>query len=320
MDLIYMNKDKEDIGVLKDYVLDLAFGTSENDYECSVDVSNNVCKAGFYLYIEGSEYGGIVDTIKVDTESSKLTYKGRTWHGILDSKVLEPDSGTDYLTLTGDANTVLATLISRMGLTSLFKAASASSGININYQMDRYIKGYEGIRKMLKASGAKLNIAFKNGFVELSAKPIVDYSKDEQFDTDQVTFLISKNYRPINHVICLGKGELKDRKVIHVYADESGNISDTQSLTGLNEVTAVYDYANVESSEALKNGGINKIKESWNSDEIRLDLKSNDESYDIGDILGAQERTTGITVNADVTKKIVKIQGNTTTITYKVGE
>ena len=29
MDLIYMNRSKEDIGVLKDFTFDLAFGTNE---------------------------------------------------------------------------------------------------------------------------------------------------------------------------------------------------------------------------------------------------------------------------------------------------
>jgi hypothetical protein len=173
---------------------------------------------------------------------------------------------------------------------------------------------------MLKAFGAKLNMSFKNGFVELSAKPFVDYSKDEQFDNDQISFKIKKKGNPLNHVICLGKGDLVEREVIHVYADSNGNISTVQSLTGIQEVSATYDYSNAESSEELKQGGIKMITESWNSDEVDFDFDSDDESFDIGDVIGAKEELTGTEVSAEITKKIVTINNNTTKISYKVGE
>lgn len=321
MDLIHMNEIKEDVGVVHDVTLDLAFGSDENDYECKIASVNHCCKEGHFLYFEGTEYGGIVDDIYIDTEKDEITYHGKTWHGILNAKVLEPDAGQDYLVLNGEANEMLAFLIARMGLSALFRASTDASGINVrNYQMNRYIKGYDGIRKMLKASGGKLNMTFKNGFVELSAKPIVDYSKDEQFDTDQIGFNIKKRYHPLNHVICLGKGELAEREVIHLYADAEGNITDKQVFFGVDEVADVYENTNAESSDELREGGIERIMESWASNEIDFDFTADDFVYDIGDIVGAKERLTGIEVNAEITKKIVKIQNNETTISYKVGE
>jgi len=321
MDLIFMNNNKEDVGVVHDATLDLAFGTDENDYECKVASVNHCCREGYFLYYEGTEYGGIVDDIYIDTDADEITYHGKTWHGILNAKVLEPDAGEDYLVIDGEANEMLAFLIARMGLEGLFKASEEASGINIgNYKMNRYIKGYDGIRKMLKASGGKLNITLKDGFVELSARPIVDYSKDEQFDTDQIGFNIKKRYHPVNHVVCLGKGDLKEREVIHVYADAEGNISDTQVFFGIDEVADTYENANTESSEELREGGIELILESWNGNEVNFDFTADDFIYDIGDIVGAKERMTGIEVNAEITKKIVKIKNNTTTISYKVGE
>ena len=322
MDLIYMNAEKEDLGVMLDYTLDLAFGSGENDFECKIVSDNHCCEIGHFLYFEGTEYGGIVDDIGVDTDAGEITYNGRTWHGILNSKILEPDAGENYLTLSGEANSVLASLIERMGLSALFTASSDSSGVNISsYKMSRYIKGYDGIRKMLKASGAKLNIIFKNGFAVLSAKPIIDYSKDEQFDEDQISFKVKKKGNPINHVICLGKGDLAEREVIHVYADASGNISETKVFTGLDEVMDTYENANTESSEELKKGGIEKIQESWNSNEIEYSFEPDEEKeFDIGDIVGAMEKVTKTEVTAEITKKIVTINNNTTTISYKVGE
>lgn len=61
MDLIYANKNKIDVGVLKDYSFDLAFGSDENNFKLSVNTENNVCEEDYIIYIEGTEYGGIVD-------------------------------------------------------------------------------------------------------------------------------------------------------------------------------------------------------------------------------------------------------------------
>lgn len=315
-----MNAQKEDVGVLKDYTFDLAFGKDENNFECEIDMGNHCCDAGFYLYYEGNEYGGIIDSMELDTERNSVKYIGRTWHGIMDSKVIEPDVGQDYLTLTGEANSVLSALIERLGLNGLFSASTDDSGIEISYQMNRYVSGYEGIRKMLKSSDAKLHMEFKMGMVELSAIPVVDYSKDEQFDTDQISFKITKTGNHLNHVVCLGKGLLKNREVIHIYSDSNGNIVPSQVLTGIDEITATYDYPNAESTDELRLGGIAMILEAWDSDSFEFDFDSDNESFGIGDIIGAMERSTGIVVASDITKKIVKIQENKTIISYKVGE
>lgn len=321
MDLIYANENKEDLGVMCDHTLDLAFGEDENDMECKIPESGHCCKAGYFLYYEHTEYGGIIDKISVDTGKGEITYKGRTWHGILNSKVIEPDIGEDYLVVSGEGNEVLSNLIDRMGLAALFTASKEESGIMIhNYKMNRYIKGYDGIRKMLKEAGAKLHIIFINGFVELSARPLIDYSQDEQFDRDMIDFKIESNYNPINHVVCLGAGNLAEREVIHVYADENGNISDTKIFEGVHEYMDIYDYPSVESSEELRKGGVDIIRTSWNSHEVKFDFNSDDDSYDIGDIVGAKDRLTGIEAHADITKKIVKIEKYKTTISYKVGD
>lgn len=318
MDLIYMDESKKDIDVLKDYTLDLAYGSDENDFECKVNINNNVCKTGYYLYFEGEEYGGVIDSVGVDTDETTVTYSGRTWHGILESKVLQPDEGEDYLIVSGEANEVLKLLIDRMGLSELFKVSTLNSNIQISsYQMNRYIKGYTGIMKMLKAYNAKLNIVFNRGFVELSASPLADYSQDEQFDTDQISFTIKRNSKHINHVICLGRGDLKDRRVIHIYCDLLGNISGTQTLTGLDEMCEIYDNSNAESDEDLIQGGIDKITESFASDSVDFSLDSNDQYiFDVNDKVGAREQITGTYVVASVSKKIVNISNNSTSISY----
>ena len=265
MDLIYADENRKDVGILDCYTMDMAYGDDENNFECVIDRTSHCCEAGYYLYVEGKEYGGIIDSIKVDTESDEITYIGRTWHGILENKIICPEEGQDYLVLYGDANEVLQQLIENMHLSSLFVASTEESGIDIPaYQMNRYITGYTGIRKMLRESDAKLNVQWKDGMVELSAVPRIDYSQDEEFDTSQVDFSITKNFRPVNHIICLGQGDLADRAVIHVFTDENGGIQpyatkdeplqdsdyilDTRSqvLFDQDEVVEALDYSNTD--------------------------------------------------------------------------
>lgn len=320
MDLIYMNSKKEDVGVFQNYTLDLAYGIDENDFELTTDTNNNVCEPGNIIYIEGTEYGGVIRKVRVVTDTNTLVYGGDTWHGILAKKVLEPDSGADYLVCSGEANTVIASLIARMGLQSFFKASTENSGLTIgSYKMNRYINAYEGIRKMLAKVGGKLKFNFSDGFVILSAEPLVDYSQDDEFDSSQIDFSIEKNYHPTNHCICLGKGDLKERTVIHLYADANGNISKSQTQFGIDEVTDVYENANTESVEELEQGGIDMLQNAWNTDTLEVNFDAT-RNYDIGDIVGARENVTGIFMAKDIIKKIVTINNDLETVSYKVGD
>lgn len=315
MDVIYTNTEKEDVGVLREYELDLAFGIDENNFECTVSRESNPCDAGCFLYVDGTEYGGIIDAVETDTASGDVVYHGRTWHGILDSKVITPDAGQDYLVLNGDANAVIGEIISRLGLDHLFAASDAVSGIQIsNFKMDRYIEGYNGIKKMLSKNGGKLCMSYTNGMVTLSAAPIVDYT--EAVDSDLIEFKAKQTKNSVNHLICLGGGELAERTVIHLYADKDGNISQTQTLFGLDEFTAVYDYPNAQDEASLINDGKDRLKELMQQDELSVNFDETDESYDIGDIVGAVDNLSGLCISVAITKKIVSIKNGQITIAY----
>lgn len=321
MDLIYMDVSRRDIGVLNDYKLDLAYGKDENDFALVIPSSQHCCNSGYFLYIEGTEYGGMVDSIQSDTDQQEVTYAGRTWHGILDSKVIAPDAGLDYLTLSGDANGIILTLLKRIGLADLFTVARTSSGLTLtNYRMPRYIHAYEGIRKMLDSVSAKLVFRFINGMVTLAAVPRVDYTQQEEFDSDKIGFKCKRNYRPVNHLICLGRGELANREVVHLYVDPLGNIKKSQTLAGLWERTEVYDYPNAESLAELEQGGIERLKELSVADEIQINLSSGDSEYDIQDIVGATDNVTDLSVTAKIAKKIVTIDRGAVEISYEVEE
>ena len=315
MDLIYTNSKMEDLGVLLDYELDLAFGADENNMECRVQNGSHHCEAGSLLYIEGTEYGGIIDSITSDTGNGEVIYSGRTWHGILDSKVIQPDSGQAYLTVTGEANAVISSLLSRLALTDLFEASDEDSGLTIkNYKMNRYISGYDGIMKMLSSVGGKLKVSFNGTKVVLSAAEAHDYTQDEEFDSDQVPFTAKRNYASVNHLICLGSGRLAARMVVHLYVDTDGNISQTQTQFGLDEVCSIYEYSNIETEEALIEEGTKHLKDILSTDEISVDFDDDSDAYDVGDIIGAVDNITGLTAYATIAKKIVTIKNGVVTV------
>ena len=321
MDLIFMDANREDLGVLLEYGLDMAFGQDENNFECTIGASAHCCADGYFLYMEGTEYGGIIDCIASNSESQEVTYSGRTWHGILNSKVIEPDSGEAYLVLSGEANAVIQSLLTRMALSDLFEAAPGDSGLTITeYKMNRYITGYDGIVKMLDSVGGRLRMVFKGGKVILSAVPVRDYTQDGEFDSDQVDFDIKQKARTVNHLVCLGSGELTNRMVIHLYADTSGTISQTQTQFGLDEYAEVFNYPNAESEEELIQSGTDRLKMLWEPAELSIDFDADSDIYEVGDIVGAVDNVTKLSVSAVIRKKIVTIKNGHITISYKVGE
>ncbi len=267
MDLVYMNEKREDIGVLFDYAFDLAYGKDENSFECTVNADNHCCNKGYYLYIEGSEYGGVIDKIASSGEKGTLTYKGRTWHGILEKSIIEPDAGEDYQFFSGEANQVLSEIIERIGLTDLFTVESVDSQIEIVQYPIRYENAYSAIKRMLGAFNGKLKMSFTDGKVMLRAVWQIDYSQDEEWDNSQIDFSVEKDYRPVNHLICLGKGDLQNCNVIHLFTDENGGIlpyattdepisnedyildTSKQMLYGADEVTEVFEYGSAADTE-----------------------------------------------------------------------
>ena len=317
MDLIYTNAKRADQGVFSAYALDLSCGANENDFELTLGANEPTLETDACIYIEGTEYGGTVGGLKTSTNSETIKYMGRTWHGIMNSKVIQPDTGEDYLVASGDAHEVLSFLISRLGLSGLFVVAEGLSGVNIsNYKFHRYCKCYDGVRAMLATKGAKLKIAWEDRAVHLSVEPIVDYT-EAPVDGDIATLTVEQHKDKVNHLICLGKGDLAEREVIHLYVDQFGRIGDVQYYTGLDEIADTYDNS---ISEDLRSDGIKRLNELRSNDKAEIALPESDGlSYDIGDIVGATEYRSGVSVAATVTQKIVKINNGVVSTEYKTG-
>ena len=313
--LIVSGRDLAGRVAVTDFALDLEFGDgAKDDYEltCAEGVS-----IGEYVGIEGTEYGGVVDTIEESTKSAETVYGGRSWHGILAAKVLCPDAGADYLTVSGDANEVLSSLVSRVGLSPLFAVDKGGSGIYVSsYSFDRYVDCYTGMRKMLAKSGAKLMMEYGQGAVRMWAQAVDTI--DGTVDSDVMDFDATTVGRQVNHLIGLGKGELRDRAVVHRYADASGNVSSTQTYNGVDEYAATYDYSSAE-PDKLAEETEKKLKDLHTSGKVEFSVDYAGNAH-VGDVITARNNRTGRTVTAPIAKKVVKVSSGVLTVQYDVGE
>lgn len=315
MDLIVTDATGKPVASHASYTLDLAFGSGENDFDLQVE--DAALKAGSRIMIDGTEYGGIIDDTDVDVDGglSTVTWHGRDWHGVLASKIIEPDRNTDYLTLSGTIPVIMRTLVSRAGLQGLFTVTDESADHKTTCQFDRYVDLYSGLVKMLRASGLKLRLRNDGDKVSMSAMPVRTIG--DSIDSDLIDFTAKQAAHPINHLICLGKGELKDRTVIHWYADANGTFSHTQTLKGLDERTATYELSNAEADE-LEDKGRQKFQELRNTSTIDVDIPDGIDA-DVGDLVTGRDNNTGLVVTAEISKKIVKVSGGVLTVTYESG-
>ena len=315
MVLVVSDPAAGDVREIEDFELDLAFGSDENALKLEARAGEAPAE-GHLVFIDGTEYGGVVDEVAYEAgreASGTVLCRGRTWHGILAGKRLLPDSGSGYLAVSGKAGEVLASLISRMGLSGLFSAAADDTAVS--YTFDRFADGYGGLKALAEANGRKVSMRRLGGKVELSLPPVVDYA--DKVDSDLLDFTLTSVHRCVNHLVCAGTGELENRAVVHFYADAAGNVSHTQSLFGVDEICALYDYSNADEAKLEEEGG-KKLREYQTRGSVEVDVHE-DIDVDVGDIISARDNAHGRTVSATVVKKIVQVSRGVATYRYEVG-
>lgn len=271
MDLIYTDAQKKDIGIVKDYTMDLAYGSDENNFELVVPLSkDNIIEYDSIVYMEGTEYGGFIDERVVSTTSSNIKYKGRTPHGFLNSYVIYPNGPDGYRTVTGNALNILIDILDYFHLLDYFEFDTEAESIYIDSFKFRYEYIYDGMIKMLATVNAKLILIWHNGKIRVTIKTVSNYSEEQELDSSQLLFTIGNKENCVNHLLCLGQGEWNERKVISLYTNENGFIqpylvndppyedSDyildnrNQLLEGKEEICQIYDYPNASPVEKYK--------------------------------------------------------------------
>lgn len=291
-----------------DYDLDLAFGKSENNFQLDTLLD---LEAGSLIWIDGSAYGGIIDSVRTATGSHVRTYKGRTWTGMLDDRVVCPPAGQDYYTLTGDLSASLPRLVADCTLTpSPFGAVTAQAGMSKTFQVDRYVTLFECLDKLMDAIGWKYVWGIDADTPSMRFCPSVTHT----VDATSMDAELEKVTRRVNHLIGLGKGELKDRAVVHRYIGADGEVTTSQHYTGIDEVEATYELSDKDGAE-LTAAVEAKLRELQQVDEADMDYQGGADMIDPGDSLLMQDDDNNMRVTAKVTKKIAQVQDGTLTVT-----
>lgn len=275
---------------------------------------------GSRIYIPDTEYGGLFKQLKTDTKKGTISCGGYTWRGMLHNRILCPSSGQDYATDSGELNAILARRVTE-AFPNLFEGSLESTGVEVTYQYNRYVSLYEGLKAMLKSVGYKMKISYdmSNGKVKVEAVPIVDYSSQIEYSSDMnANYYMTKTGMGVNHLICLGQGELAQRTVVDLYVDADGNISQSQTYFNEDEVTEVYDYAGASRDDLIQSG-TEQLKSKRNQNSFRIDLESA-RDVEIGDIVGGRDYASGMRMTAPITTKIVKWRNGFETTEYKLSD
>lgn len=276
------------------------------------------------IFNPGTEFGGLVRRVKTATAYNSVTLGGYTWRGLLQKKVIEPPTGQDYATATGELNTVIASLVdSEFG--GLFVTSSENTGQSVSgYQFDRYCTLLDGLTKMLKSVGYRLHMEYVQGtggaagYVSIGAVAIVDYSSQIELSGDMRLNFIATDIRDgVNHLICLGEGELKDRTVLHLYAQSDGSIGTTPYYTGVDEITDVYDFPGADSA-TLDSYAREAFPNLQSYQTFEMDIEQLNTDVEIGDIIGGRDYITGIVMKKPITGKVWTYKNQIDKIEYSI--
>ena len=326
MDLILADKNYLDIKLINHAIIDVDVGET-NDFQLVLrrDEYTKDYTKGNIVYVPFTEYGGIIGEIDTDTALDTLTIQGDSWRGLLNKKIIEPASGQDYATASGELNTIIRNLVDNR-FSGLIVGSTDDIGVTIDsFQFERYCTLLDGLTKMLKSVGHKLQIQLiqlglgNPSHVEVSAVPIEDFADEIELSQDsKLNFRFNNIYNGINHLICLGEGDLREREVLHLYVDENGSIGDTQFFTGLEELVEIYDYKSADSIDVLRTEGTKRLQEIMNSQTFEMNVESLNLSVEIGDIIGGRDYLTGIYAKQPVKSKVWRQENGVESIVYKV--
>lgn len=320
--LIYSTSSGTELGVVLFRDADFEVGKEDNSFLVTMLRSEySPFPSKGRIYLPSTEYGGIIGTVETNTAQDTIAVGGYTWRGMMTKKIIEPEPGEDYATDTGELNDVIQARVEE-AFPGLFVGSDEDTGVSVNnFQYDRYCTLEAGLSKMLKSVGYRLHLEYHPSInaVVVSAVPIVDYSYDVVFSSDmRLNYQMKTETIGVNHLICLGKGELKDRTVYNLYVDNKGKISTTQYYFGADEVAEVYDSGGSELPDLIQ-GGTNRLKELAPLKSFEIAINS-DMELAIGDIVGGKDYLSGMRMSAPIVGKIVRWEGGFQTIEYKLAD
>lgn len=300
---------------------DFEIGDDENTFLITCNRSEwESVPDGARVYIPGTEYGGIYKRLEADTKENTASIGGYTWRGMMQNRIIVPPSGSDYANDSGEINAVIKARV-LAAFPNLFTGVTESTGVSVNFQYDRYTSLYDGLKAMLKSVGYKMQLSYDQTIckVIVEAVPIVDYSPMIEYSSDMnADYKMVLDKTGVNHMICLGSGELKNRTVVHLYMDGNGTISQRQTFFNEDEICEIYDYAGAGVADLIQSG-TKRLQTNASKNEFSISLDTVQEVA-VGDIVGARDYDTNMTMTAPITTKIYQWEDGFEKTEYKLSK
>ena len=323
MELQLSNKAGFQMKAITDCTLDIDLN-GEKDFELSMSTADyDEIAMHSRIFCPSTEIGGIVGGRISDSSTATITYTGDTWRGRLNKKIILPPDGQNYKVVSGELNTILKELI-EPEFGGLFKVSRISTGVEINYQFNRFCTLYDGIVKMLKSVGYRLDLSYNEGtpnsygWVDVQAVPIKDYSEEIELSQDsQLSFTAQEKHDGVNHLIIGGKGELQERNVLHLYVQKDGSIGKKQCYFGAEEIAEFYENTSAETDE-LEKAGIERLEERKDYKSFTMDVESLGVDVAIGDIIGGRDHVTDMSLRKPLSNIIVTIKNGDVSKEYRL--
>ena len=319
MELIVADSAGKTLFPLADFELDMDAGWGDgvdNTFDLIVrDASVPLPGAAWRVFADGTEMGGRVEGFELKTgrTSSEMHWKGSTWTGVLAKRLLWPDAGQDYLTLAGDANDVLRRAIERLGLKSLFSVPDADAGVAVTHRCSRDVPdAWTNLRLAMHSAGLRLDARWVDGSCRLRAVPVTDWRG--RVDSDLVDFDLASDLLVTNHLKAAGKGELASRQVVDVYADNKGNVGTSKAMAGVFELEGYYDANNSEGDD-LRDQAVSRLRGMQTEGNVKVTVGEG-VSFGLGDVVEARHYSPNVTVNVEISSKVISATGAGASVTY----
>ena len=322
--VILANSDLRELGAVRDANLAVDLNGNRN---FSLQIARSYWRPELtfssVIYIPGTEYGGIIGEVLTDTTLDYVELKGLSWRGRLAKKIIEPPAGADYKTISGELHTVMKSLI-EPEFDGLFVVSAEDTGVTVNnYQFDRYCTLLDGLNKMLKSKGYRLQLSFRReqnepGYLYIEAVQITDFSDRIELSRDcKLNYTMDDKRDGVNHLIVTGKGELQDRNILHLYVGANGEIGTEQYYTGLQEIAEVYENTSTETDE-LMSAAEDQLRSLMGKKTFKMDVAKLGMDVGIGDIVGGRDYLTGMYMAKPVENIVYEIINDVESKTYKL--
>lgn len=317
--LIHADSNRDEIGVISDFnkfdaQIHHNANLTDNTFQLEMSVGawqDDKIMRGDYVYIDNSEFGGLVRSVEKNTSSDTVIIKGALWRALLAMRIIVPPEGQAYKKYTStELNAMIADVIGN-DYADLFSVSQASTGTTITYQF-RYQTKLAGLSKALLKAGYSLSCIYDAAVqrVIVQARHCLDYSDYADISSDLGIGLSITSGRidDYNHCIALGRGELTERMIRELWMLD-GEIYTTRpaSLLEADLRSMTFDYPNAESEDELISYASDALRKYATMSSAEIDLSQLQIDLQLDDTILTVDRDLNISATKRVSQRILTI-------------